>query len=298
MIQYPCDCGRTLQAEAAQAGQRARCPRCGAIAAIPSRSIEDAAPPRRGEEPAKGTTPVVLILVSVLVFGLMACGGVGYTVIWPALARFAEAKEQAKEGNNFRQVGIAMHNFHDATGTLPRPAIESPDGKPLLSWRVALLPFVEQDNLYRRFRLDEPWDSDHNKRLIPMIPAVYLRPGQVPDGKTHYQAVVGRGLMFDFKYVNGDGKPSGRSMVSITDGTSNTIMFVVAKDPVIWTKPDDLDADNGMPIMPRLDARFKAGTVMALGDGSVRVIHPGVSEATLRAALSAEGGELLGPDWE
>jgi hypothetical protein len=294
MIQYTCDCGRALQAEAAQAGQRARCPNCGTIATIPSRSIPDAAPARR-EESARGTMPVVLMLVSVLLIGLLACG-VGYMVVWPA---FAESKERTRESNNFRQLATALHNFHDATTLFPRPAIESPDGKPLLSWRVALLPYIEQGALYNQFRLDEPWDSDHNKRLIPMMPAVYLRPGQVHgSGKTHYQAVVGRGLLFDFKYVNGEGKPSGRPTVSITDGVSNTVMIVVAKDPVIWTQPEDIDADNGMPLLPRLDRKFRAGTIAALGDGSVRVIRPAVSEATLRAALSVDGGEVLGPDWE
>jgi hypothetical protein len=86
--------------------------------------------------------------------------------------------------------------------------------------------------------------------------------------------------------------------MDITDGTSNTIMIVVAKDPVIWTKPEDVDADDGRPILPRLDTRFKAGMIAAMADGSVRTLRPTVSEATLKAALTADGGEVLGPDFD
>jgi phage FluMu protein Com len=329
MIQYRCECGRMLQADEDQAGQRARCPSCGAVNRIPSEAVRDARParrddrdddrPRRGddrddddrprrrrrrdEEPAKSNVTTILLIVGGALAGiLLVCGGLvyaGYTAFSSAFAQVAEARDRVQESNNFKQMAIAMHAFHDTRGQLPRPAIESPDGKPLLSWRVALLPYVENDNLYRQFKLDEPWDSNHNKQLIPMIPRVYLRPGQVPDGsgKTHYQAVVGKGLLFDYKHATPQGKLSGRRLMDITDGTSNTIMFVVAKDPVIWTKPEDIDADDGAAILPRLDKRFKAGTVMATADGFVRPIRPGVSEATLKAALTAAGGEIVGPDW-
>ena len=81
-------------------------------------------------------------------------------------------------------------------------SIETPEGKALLSWRVAQQPYVEQESLYKRFRLDEAWDSDHNRRLIPMIPRVYLplwaRESPDPSGRTPYQAVVGKGR---FKFI-------------------------------------------------------------------------------------------------
>jgi hypothetical protein len=331
MIQYRCECGRMLQADEGQAGQRARCPSCGAVNRIPSEAVRDARParrddrdddrPRRGddrddddrprrrrrrdEEPAKSNVTTILLIVGGALAGiLLACGGVayvGYSLLAPAFAKVAEARNRMEESNNLKMLGLATHNFHDQRNQLPRPAIESPDGKPLLSWRVALLPYLEptQDALYKQFRLDEPWDSDHNKALISMMPKVYLRPGQPPDGsgRTHYQAVVGKGLLFDYKFFDGVGKPRSRRMADVTDGMSNTLMFVVAKDPVIWTQPEDIDADDGAAILPRLDKRFSAGTMSTFADGSVRPIRPGVSEATLKAALTAAGGEVMGPDW-
>jgi hypothetical protein len=257
---------------------------------------------RRDEEPEKSNVTTILLLVGGGLAGiLMVCGGLGYagyTLFSSAFAKVTEAQSRMMETNNLKQLGIAMHAIHDTTRQLPRPAIEK-DGKPLLSWRVALLPYVEEEALYRQFRLDEPWDSDHNKRLIPMIPRVYLRPKEAPDGsgRTYYQAVVGKGLLFDFKHVNKAGQPAGRQLMDITDGTSNTIMIVVAKDPVIWTKPEDVDADDGRPILPRLDTRFTAGTVMLMADGAVRTVPKTVSEATLKAALTVNGGDVLGPDW-
>src|SRR5438093_7201056 len=75
--------------------------------------------------------------------------------------------------NNLKQLALAMHNYHDTYGHLPPAALKNKKGKPLLSWRVALLPFVEEDKLYKEFRLDEPWDSAHNKKLLAKMPKLF-----------------------------------------------------------------------------------------------------------------------------
>src|SRR5262249_32610297 len=130
---------------------------------------------------------------------------------------------------------MAMHNFNSVHGALPQAVTyRSPDGKALLSWRVALLPYLEQGNLFSQFRLDEPWDSPHNIRFLPMIPKVYQRGGETPDGRglTHYQVPTGRGMIFDedrpAKATFGQTGRLGRGIATITDGTSNTIMVVTA----------------------------------------------------------------------
>ena len=79
--------------------------------------------------------------------------------------------------NNLKQIGLAMHNYHDVHRTLPPAYHADASDRPLLSWRVLILPYLEQDALYREFHLNEPWDSDHNKKLIERIPAVYQSPG-------------------------------------------------------------------------------------------------------------------------
>ena len=95
--------------------------------------------------------------------------------------------------NNLKQIALALHNYHAAMGSFPATASMSKDGKPLLSWRVHILPYLEQDNLFKQFKLDEPWDSEHNKALIAKMPDIYRSPAQkVGDGKTTYLAPMGK----------------------------------------------------------------------------------------------------------
>src|SRR5262249_54155708 len=102
---------------------------------------------------------------------VLALSAVGAGLLMPAVQKVRMAAGNAQGQNNLKQIALAMHNYNDAyNGKLPAHAIYSKDGKkPLLSWRVAILPFIEQDNLYQQFHLDEPWDSEHNKKLIPML---------------------------------------------------------------------------------------------------------------------------------
>jgi prepilin-type processing-associated H-X9-DG protein len=200
--------------------------------------------------------------------------------------RVREAATRIRSANNLKQIALAMHNYHDATGSFPPQAIYDKNGKPLLSWRVLILPYVEQQNLFKEFHLDEPWDSEHNKKLLARIPPVY-----VPvDGKgmkgtdTYYQAFVGKGAFFEGK--------KGLGIRDFTDGTSNTLMVVEAGDPVPWSKPDDLPFDPGKKL-PKLGGLFANGFNAAFCDGSVRFIQKSVAEKVLRALITRNGGEVI-----
>jgi hypothetical protein len=224
-----------------------------------------------------------------------ATSAVGVGLLLPAVQKVREASARSQSSNNLKQMALAMHNYNDAYGgKLPAHAIYSKDGKtPLLSWRVAILPFIEQDSLYRQFHLDESWDSEHNKKLIPLMPPVYADltapPTREPD-VTYYQIFVGGGAAWQ----NNPRQPSiPRTFV---DGTSNTIMIAEAAQPVIWSKPDDLTYDPTKPV-PQLGPRPGMPFLVALADGSVRSISRAMSEKTLRAAITAAGNEPMGPDW-
>jgi hypothetical protein len=203
-----------------------------------------------------------------------------------AIAKVRANARQTQLANNLRQIAIAMHNYHGDFGTLPPPALTSKDGKPLLSWRVAILPYIEQDQLYRQFRLDEPWDSPHNKALLKHMPAVY-RPLNV-DPKaphvTHFRVFVGGGAIFDPK--------AGTRLQDIKDGTSNTILVVEAGEAVPWTKPDELPYDAKQPL-PKLGGQFPAGFYAVFADGSVRFLKKTVPESALRALITHDGGEVI-----
>jgi prepilin-type processing-associated H-X9-DG protein len=223
---------------------------------------------------------------------LAALSAVGAAALVPAVAKVREAAGMVQDQNNLKQMALAMHNYNDANrGQLPAHAIYSKDGKtPLLSWRVAILPYIEQDALFRQFRLDEPWDSEHNKKLIPLMPNVYLSPQapRTPEaGMTFYQVFVGGGAPWE-NSAKAPGLPR-----SFPDGLSNTIMIAEAGDPVIWTKPADLNYDPKKPL-PRLGNFWQPrGFNVAFGDGSVRLISSKVTEANLRGAITSAGNETI-----
>ena len=183
--------------------------------------------------------------------------------------------------NNLKQIGLAMHNYHARHKTFPPAYTVDKAGKPLLSWRVLILPYLEQDALYKEFHLDEPWDSEHNRTLIDRMPPTYRCPGgsskRADLGKTTYLTPRGKATIFPGS--------EGIKIQKITDGTSNTIFVVDAGDDraVTWTKPDDWDVD------PKLDLKgifghHPGGTPFSFADGSVRFIKETVDPKTLRDA--------------
>jgi hypothetical protein len=201
--------------------------------------------------------------------------------------------------NNLRELAIAAHNYEQTYGRFPADAIyDAKTGKPLLSWRVALLPYVDQNVLYKQFKLDEPWDSPHNRPLVEKMPEKFTIPDSpAPAGQTRYQVFTGPGTMFDpagFKST-----PSGKlglAFTEVLDGTSNTVLIAEAAKPVVWTKPEDMAVAPGRPL-PDRGGVFPGGYNVATVDGRIQFVSDRVSEATFRAALSPRAGDELGPDW-
>jgi len=201
----------------------------------------------------------------------------------PAVGRLREAAVRAKAQNNLKQIGLAMHNYHDTTGGFPPAAVVDKKGKPMLSWRVMILPYVEQDGLYREFKLDEPWDSDHNKKLIDRMPAVYQVPNaKTKPGHTHYRSFVGNGAFLDL--IN------QTTFAQITDGTSNTWMVAETEEGVPWTKPDDVEFDPKKDL-PAMGNFFKGGFNVLYCDGSVRYFRTVPKQA--KAMITRDGGEVV-----
>ncbi len=212
-------------------------------------------------------------------------------LLLPAVDKVRVSASRMKDSNNLKQLGLGMWNYHDTMNGFPSPdGTTGAKGKPLLSWRVHLLPYVEQGNLYKQFKLDEPWDSPTNKKLIEQMPVLYASPlASDPVGQTRYKVFVGPGAAFE------RGKKT--RITDITDGTSNTILIVGGGEAVVWTKPDDIEfAGNVAPSVLALPG--KTGCNVTMGDGSVRWIEPGrMQPNTLKAAVTRNGGEVLGLDW-
>ena len=216
----------------------------------------------------------------------------------PAVSAAREAARRAAGANNLKQIGLAMHNFHDSYGGFPAAYSGDKTGKPLLSWRVHILPFIEGQALYRQFKLDEPWDSPHNKKLIARMPAVYKAAGSLNSpGKTNYLSIrVGQAVMkLPPRAMWGKKIPVGTSFREITDGTSNTAVVVEASDAksVIWTKPDDLVPDSKDPAKGIRGLR-RNGFSLLLSDGSVRFLSDRIDPRVLKAVFTRNGGEAFG----
>jgi hypothetical protein len=197
------------------------------------------------------------------------------------------AQGRAQSSNNLKQIALAWHNYHDVNKAFPED-IKSKDGKPLLSWRVAILPYLEQDGLYKEFKLDEPWDSEHNKKLLERLPKNLKSPAQrVGDWKTTYLSPTGMSGKAHIGIL-------GAKIQDITDGTSNTFMVVETNDEsaVPWTKPDDLKVDQRNPLNG-LIGHYEQGFLAAFGDGSVRFISRGAGQMNILGMFTRDGGEVI-----
>jgi len=198
----------------------------------------------------------------------------------------ASTLEERKSRLNMQTILLAFHNYASKNGQLPPAAIFGVDGKPKLSWRVALLPHLDQDDLYNEFHRDEPWDSPHNKALIDRMPVVFQTPNSpAGDGKTRIRGFEGNGTIFD--------GTRGIGFREITDGTVNTLLIALAAEAVPWTQPNELPFIPGHAL-PKLDAGDAKGWIVGMADGSVHSQRMD-DEAVLRALITRSGGEVLMP---
>jgi hypothetical protein len=157
-----------------------------------------------------------------------------------------------------------------------------------------LLPFLENDALYKQFKLDEPWDSPGNLKLLSQMPAVFLDPS-VPsetNSETVYQVFVGKGTAFEDR--------EGELMRDFTDGASNTILIVESPDAVQWTKPQELPFAPDIPLS-MLGSHHSNGSKLVFNavfaDGSIHLLPADIDDTTLRALITRNGGEpVQSPD--
>ncbi len=191
--------------------------------------------------------------------------------------------------NKLKMLALAAQNYHDMIGHLPTNICDK-SGKPLLSWRVAILPYIKQQQLYNEFRLDEPWDSEHNIKLLEKMPRVFAAPTQdekeLKQHLTRYQGFDGPGTVF--------GEKQGLTMAQITaaDGASNTILLAEAAKGVPWSKPEAIPFDEGK-LLPEVGGLFPTTFHVVLVDGSVHRFPLTMKEEELRAFITWNGGEVV-----
>jgi hypothetical protein len=214
---------------------------------------------------------------------------VGMTL--PGVQAAREAARRTQGMNNLQQFALAMLNYESTHNALPPAAICDKEGKPLLSWRVAILPYLDQEELYDEFHLDEPWDSEHNKKLLERMPKIYASPGDdaAKPGTTRYLVPTGEGTVFP--------KPDEQTSldgVSGSDGCATTLLIVEAEaaKAVPWTKPEDLAVDPKQPHAGLKNAR-PTGFLAVFVDGHVQIIPGDVAADVLNAMFTRDGGEQV-----
>lgn len=221
----------------------------------------------------------------------VAASGIAVALLLPAVQAAREAARRTQSANNIKQLSLAMHNFHDTRKRFPAAYSTDKDGKPLLSWRVHILPYIEQGALYDRFRLDEPWDSEHNIKLLKFMPRTYRSSNSMSrEGTTVYRGIGGVNGTFA---VPKNGEITGIGFGSIVDGSSNTIMFVEANDEIAieWTKPGVIDAEKFE--FWQMFGNNPGGTNCGFVDGSVTFISNTIDPKILKIMFMRNDGEAV-----
>jgi hypothetical protein len=201
------------------------------------------------------------------------------------------AAGRTKSMNNLKQIGLAMHNYHDTMGYFPSDIV-GPGGKPLLSWRVQILPYIEQDNMYRQLDLTKAWDDPVNARVLEKMPDIF----RVFDRDTKNKGTTYWQMPTITQQPNGPRPfhiPGGKLRIAdISDGTSNTLMVVEATDAVPWAKPGDMAFDPTKS--PKIGDRERKRALVVLGDGSVRKLNLAkMTDESLRALMTVNGAEIV-----
>jgi hypothetical protein len=211
----------------------------------------------------------------------------GATALVNAIRAQKSAAQRMSSINNLKQIALAIITYADANKQFPK---DSPAklGRPAVSWRVKILPFVEQMSLYNLYKMDEPWDSENNKKVLAAMPAVYRHPKQDPAStNSSYFALAGKeGLL-----ATGD---NGIKIKQVTDGLSHTLLVVEAEREIPWTKPEDIEVEKGK--VPELGLKDSPIFAAAFADGSVRSISKKIDADLFWKLFTRAGGEIVGED--
>jgi hypothetical protein len=241
---------------------------------------------RRGGGDGGGGSKVLIILLVVGFVLLLFCGVGGYLLL-TGVSKVRGAAARATEQNNIKQITLGMHNSMDRNNGRPIPA----DGN--LSWRVHMLPYIEQDMLYRQFEINRPWNQGRNAQLGETAIRTYQSPlDEAPaPSQTHYRVFVGDGSSFDSTLWEKDRFPN-----FIKDGTSNTIMVIDTAETVPWAQPKEVILQKGGQF-PEFGHPKRDQVLMGMWDGSIRTTEKkALDAAKVRAMATAAGGEAIG-DW-
>lgn len=236
-------------------------------------------------------------VLAIVLVGNCVCG-----LFLPAISPAREAARRMVCSNNLKQIALALHNYHDVYKSFPPAYIADSDGRPLHSWRVLILPFLEQQPLYDTYRFDEPWDGPNNRTLLGKMPDVYRCPSRSEHGSkdhshTSYVAIVGEDTVWPGQ--------EARAIREILDGSANTLLVCELSDrDIAWTEPTDVSYSSAIDLLTARDPDLYSGHVyqnffyessygrqIAIADGSVHFLGNGIGPEDASRLLTINDGE-------
>lgn len=289
-ITFTCPkCGEVTLIGEEFVGQTGECRACGAMVTVPAVTsgaanpgrlhIQDVSPPRTWRNFRIGCFLAVGLAIVV-------------ALLLPAFEHAGPAARRMQSQNNLKQIALAMHNYHDTFKMLPKAYYSTAEGERRLSWRMAIMPFMESSDVLDRYQVDEPWDSESNRLLSERRYYCYRNPGEKVGSAsdTSYMLITGPGTLFE------EGKDI--SFADCTDGTANTILAVeVVNSGVNWMQPVDLDIRNMIFKINGggfgISSPWKGGANVAFADGHVAFLSEKLLESTLKAMITRAGGETI-----
>jgi prepilin-type processing-associated H-X9-DG protein len=294
-IAFTCPyCGAKKNVPDQYAGQSGPCAECGQMVTVPGAPMVTG--PAKPAPPSSGGWWIVLAVLAVGAIALLACGGVLLALLVPAVTTSRGAARESMCQGHLKQIALALHNYHDTYKTFPAAYVPDENGRPMHSWRVAILPFLEQGHIFNQYNFNEPWDGPNNSQLAAMYPQipVYRCPEDTLSGfdAPSYMAVVVPDGVFEGGKWN--------SIARITDGTSNTILVVeVTGANTHWMAPVDLDTQalNQMINSTRdgsgLSSNHPRGVNVAMADGAVITLTDATDLETLRKLVTKSDGAVV-----
>ena len=287
-IEFRCPhCGHQTSVAERNAGQTGPCAGCGQTVTIPAKGGVLLPPARTSGGGTSNLTTLAVVGVS----AVLVVGGLAALVL-PAMGT---ARDRSLCCGNLSCIALGLHSYTDTYDCFPPAYTVDESGRPLHSWRVLILPHMDNAALYDQIRLDEPWDSPHNTALAQHMPAFYRCPGHADDGSshTHYLAIVGQGTAFP--------GPESVRIRDIVDGLSRTVAVAETTESVHWMEPRDMPFD-GMsftindPAGHALGGPHTGGVNVLFCDDSLEFLPETVPPDIVRLLLLRDDHEQF--DWE
>lgn len=287
-IPFACPyCGKQTVVADQYAGQSGPCSGCGKDVTVPMAPMKaPSAGNTAAVATAGGVSALVIILPIVLLGGIFVVG-VLVALLLPAVQAARTAARRQQSSNNLRQIALAFHNYADTYKTFPPAYLADANGKPIHSWRVMILPFVEQSMTYDNYNFNVPWDAPENMGVTQAPITVYRSANaQAPAGETNYVVLTGPGTVFD--------KDKASSFRDIIDGTSNTVLAIEVRGAGIrWAEPKDLDIKDIAKAIQERTLGDGMGVNVAMCDGSVRYLNYAQAGQLLEKMATKGDGEVL-----